>query len=206
MEDKFNEEGASLDQNGLDELLKLMKRLSSKNSIWAFCGRPPKGADSTLYRKLIEVVQTHGGKAFLDTTGSALNEGIKASPFCVRVTHEELYQISGGNFDLQEGLDWLHEKGVSLAALSAGSDGIAVSYQNEKCQAVPPDILPVSSVGAGDASMAGLIWGSMEDCSAAELAVRAAACGTASAMQQGTGMGEKELILDLINKTTVNPI
>jgi 1-phosphofructokinase len=206
LEDKYNEEGASLDQNGLEALLSLVKRLTSKTSLWAFCGRLPKGADSNLYRRLIELVQSNGGKAFLDTTGSALNEGIKASPFCVRVTHEELYQVSGGNFDLQEGLGWLHEKGISLAALSAGSDGVAISYQNKSWQAVPPDIIPVSTVGAGDASMAGLIWGILENCSAADLAIRAAACGTACVLQQGTGMGERDLIIDLVNKTIVNPI
>jgi fructose-1-phosphate kinase PfkB-like protein len=49
-------------------------------------------------------------------------------------------------------------------------------------------------VGAGDATLAGIIWALADDCDAEEAARRAVACGTAAAMQEGTGVGDRALI------------
>ncbi len=55
-----------------------------------------------------------------------------------------------------------------------------------------------SPIGAGDATLAGLLWATLDGCDAAETARRAVACGTAAAMQEGTGVGERTLVEELL--------
>ena len=63
--------------------------------------------------------------------------------------------------------------------------------------ATPPPVAARSPVGAGDATLAGLLWAISEGCDAAETARRAAACGTAAAMQEGTGVGTRSQVEEL---------
>jgi fructose-1-phosphate kinase PfkB-like protein len=75
----------------------------------------------------------------------------------------------------------------------------------QKVVAVPPQVHVRSSVGAGDATLAGLLWGVAEKCDPATLARRAVACGTAAAMQEGTGVGEAALVQELLEKIEIRP-
>jgi fructose-1-phosphate kinase PfkB-like protein len=45
--------------------------------------------------------------------------------------------------------------------------------------------------------LAGLLWAQSEGCDATETARRAVACGTAAAMQEGTGVGSRALVDEL---------
>ena len=59
--------------------------------------------------------------------------------------------------------------------------------------AEPPPVAARSPVGAGDATLAGLLWALSDGCDATETA-RRVACGTAVAMQEGTGVGSRVLV------------
>ncbi len=67
----------------------------------------------------------------------------------------------------------------------------------------PSPVHAASPVGAGDATLAGLLWATLDGCDAAETARRAVACGTAAAMQEGTGVGDRALVAELLLKVRV---
>jgi 1-phosphofructokinase len=201
--DKFNEPGATLPGESLDGLRQYIAEHAEEGSLWAFCGSLPPGSPSSLYSDFIQLVQRKGGKAFLDTSGPALAEGLSARPFCVKPNIEELHQINPAlpDHDFSAGLNFLGEHGVPLAVVSDGRRGLSVSFEGENWLAIPPDVVVRSNIGAGDAALAGLIWGIGDHQPAKGLACRAAACGAACAMQDGTGMGDLELIKGLMKKT-----
>jgi fructose-1-phosphate kinase PfkB-like protein len=60
--------------------------------------------------------------------------------------------------------------------------------------AIPPSVAACSPIGAGDASLAGLLWAVSDHCDPIETARRVVACGTAAAMQDGTGVGDRVLV------------
>ena len=54
--------------------------------------------------------------------------------------------------------------------------------------------------------LAGLLWAVSDGCDAAEAARRAAAVGTAAAMQEGTGVGDRQLVDELMAAIVVRPL
>ena len=69
--------------------------------------------------------------------------------------------------------------------------------------AVPPPVTALSPIGAGDATLAGLLWAFSDQSDPVMTACRAVACGTAAAMQEGTGMGSRKLIQGLLAKIKI---
>jgi len=57
--------------------------------------------------------------------------------------------------------------------------------------APPPPVTALISVGAGDATLAGLLWTVSDQCDQVTAACREVACGTAAAMQEGKRMGDR---------------
>ncbi len=85
----------------------------------------------------------------------------------------------------------------------AGSLPVCVVVVGQRVRfqaAAPSPVAAASPVGAGDATLAGLLWATLDGCDAVETARRAVACGTAAAMQEGTGVGERTLVEKLLSR------
>jgi 1-phosphofructokinase len=93
--------------------------------------------------------------------------------------------------------------GIELVCLTRGAEGLILALGNEVVTATPPPVQARSPVGAGDATLAGLLWALVDGVDLRETARRSVACGTAAAMQEGTGVGDRELIEALIPQMIV---
>ena len=199
---KINEPGPTLTPSAEADLLTQVKALASPGDLWAFCGRLPPGASPELYGALIEIVQNQRGLAFLDTSGLALRFGQAAKPFAIKPNEEEAAEILerpiASQGEARQAVQNLMDQGHRLVALSRGPAGLILGYQGIIVQASPPRVEAVSPVGAGDAALAGLIWGFRDGCDPTEIAQRSVASGTAAAMQEGTGVGSRSLIEGLL--------
>jgi 1-phosphofructokinase len=156
---------------------------------------------------LIRQVQESQGLAFLDTSGQALRLGLSARPFCIKINAEEVLEVLRGrrkaDLDLASVASGLQEGATRLVVLTRGAQGLVLALGDERLVAFPPGVPARSSVGAGDATMAGLLWAVSENCDPANLARRAAACGTAAAMQEGSGVGEAAQVRELLDRVEV---
>lgn len=83
---------------------------------------------------------------------------------------------------------------------------MVLATESERLAAVPPEVEVRSPVGAGDAALAGLLWAAYEQCDPVTTARRAVACGTAAAMQEGSGVGEACLIRELLDRVEIHPV
>ncbi|MCO6449522.1 MAG: 1-phosphofructokinase family hexose kinase [Caldilineales bacterium] len=206
---KINEPGPLFRPEHLDSLLSLITSRAKADDIWAFCGSLPPGAPNDLYAQLITEVQRRGGRAFLDASDAALRAGVLARPFAVKPNSEEAALLVGrlpvDDDDHCDAAIRLGESGVALVALSRGADGLVLALDGETILATPPTISARSPIGAGDATLAGLIWAVRDGCDAPETARRATACGTAAAMQEGTGLGDLPLINELKHRIQLSP-
>jgi len=204
---KINEPGPRFSPEHVAALHRLISELARPDDLWAFCGSLPPGAPADLYARLIRQVQKAGGHAFLDTSGPALREGVLARPFAIKPNLEEASELLGRplpSLDAQQrALRELHASGVSVIALSRGKRGLVLAMGDGVVEARPPDVSARSPIGAGDATLAGLIWAISEACDLQETARRAVACGTAAAMQEGTALGTRALIESLIPQVEI---
>jgi len=204
---KFNEPGPSVGPNHLAALQSQVDQLARPGDLWAFCGSLPPGAPSDLYASLIRQVQARGGRAFLDTSGVALRDGVAAHPFAIKPNSEEAAELLGSLLRSDEehcaAAGRLQAEGVSVVALTRGAHGLVLAMDGESLMASPPQVAVRSPVGAGDAALAGLLWAISDGCDPVETARRIVASGTATAMQEGTGVGDRALVEQLLRRIQV---
>jgi len=207
---KFNEPGPAVDECQIAALQDLIERLVEPGDLWAFCGSLPPGAPDDLYAHCIAMVQTRGGRAFLDTSGVPLQTGLMAHPFAAKPNSEEVAELLGvalsTDAEHATAARQLHEEGIALVAISRGAQGVVLAMKGQVWMAVPPLVRARSPVGAGDAALAGLIWAVCDACEPAEVAARSVACGTAAAMQEGTGIGNRQLVETLLRRVAVTQL
>ena len=205
---KINEPGPILSPDQLAALDHLIQQLASPGDMWAFCGSLPPGAPSDLYARLINLVQQRGGRAFLDSSGPALRAGLAAQPFAIKPNSEEAGELLGRSLtddaDHVQAALQLRDMGTSIVALSRGSEGLVLCMEDALLMAKPPSIAALSPIGAGDAALAALIRAISDNCDPYETARRIVACGTATAMQEGTAVGGRDLVDSLLKQVEIN--
>jgi len=181
--------------------------LASPGDLWALCGSLPPGAPADLYADLIAAVQARGARAILDTSETALRLGLAARPAGIKPNSEEAAQA----LDQAVSSDEEHVAAVRglcellapatppapVVCLTRGARGLLLASGGKLVMAEPPPVAARSPIGAGDATLAGLLWALLDGCDATEMARRAVACGTATAMQEGTGVGPRALVDEL---------
>lgn len=204
---KINEPGPVVGPQQLAAFASLVGQMAGPNTLWAFSGRLPPGAPADFYGRLIRLVQEKGGRAFLDCSGPELREGLAGRPFALKPNSEEATELLGRPLQNDDDHAWaarrLQEAGVRLVAISRGAQGLVLALDDALLIARPPSVVARSPIGAGDAALTGLLWAVSEGCDPVETARRAVACGTAAAMQEGTGLGDRPLIEELLGRVEV---
>jgi 1-phosphofructokinase family hexose kinase len=207
---KINEPGATVSPADLAALVTLIERSAGAGDLWVFSGSLPPGAPPGFYAQLISLVQGRGGRAFLDSSGEALRQGLAARPYAVKPNSEEAGGALGrpvvSDSDHVAALCRFRENGSHLVCLTRGARGMFLALDGALLSAAPPPIAAASAVGAGDATLAGLVWAVLDGSDAVETARRAVACGTAAAMQEGTGVGDRASVEKLLGKIEVIPV
>ncbi len=146
----------------LGSLLKKMDELKDA-SIIAMGGSLPTGVPPETYRRTILMFKSKGVSTLLDADGDALRTGIEGGPDYIKPNLHELSQLVGrelsGIDDITEAAEWVRSKGVGTVLVSMGADGILLVGENKRYWAVPPKIEAVNTVGVGDSSVAGFVYG-----------------------------------------------
>jgi 1-phosphofructokinase family hexose kinase len=204
---KINEPGPTIKPHHVGALLALVERMAHPGDMWAFCGSLPPGAPADLYATLVRKVQDCGARAFLDSSGPPFREGLAAHPYAIKPNLEEAAEALQLSLNSDQNHSIvarrLQAQGVALVALTRGAQGLVLAVEGEVLIATPPPVVARSPIGAGDAALAGLVWATCAGCNAFETARRAVACGTATAMQEGTGVGDRALVEQLLPQVCV---
>ncbi len=195
---KINEPGAAITGENLRELSALIAELARPGDTWAFCGSLPPGAPADAYATLIAQAKAQGARVLLDTSGPPLQLGLRVLPHGIKPNTEEAAEALGRAVEGDEGhltaARDLASSGIPVVCLTRGASGLVLAWRGELVMAQPPPVHAASPVGAGDATLAGIIWALVDDCDAEEAARRAVACGAAAAVQEGTGVGDRPLV------------
>ncbi|MEV4421426.1 1-phosphofructokinase family hexose kinase [Patulibacter sp. NPDC049589] len=124
-------------------------------------GSLPKGLADDFYAGLIAPLQALGVRVALDSSGVAFERALGAGPDLVKPNVHELAEVLGRSLrtvgDLADGARALRDRGPRTVLASAGPDGAVLVGAGEARHGEPPPIVPASSVGAGDAMLAGYL-------------------------------------------------
>ena len=184
------------------KLEKIIEQLAQDVKLFVLSGSLPGDAPVASYRSLTEILKKYGCKVFLDTSGEALAEGLKAQPYAVKPNLEELEQIVGHSLDQEQDIikavEKLVEGGIAKVVVSLGQKGALLAAQKQLLRVRAPEIKASSTVGAGDALVAGLVYAELMEMSLAEQARWATAVAAASVAQPGTQPGKFEEVTKLL--------
>jgi 1-phosphofructokinase family hexose kinase len=160
----------------------------------ALSGSLPPGAPDDLYAELIRLAHVYGCRVLLDTSGAALRHGLQAEPDLVKPNRNEAAHFGGRPvFDTAaaaEVAQQLFEARARSVAISLGAEGM-LWQRAANCPPLfshPPRFFSGSTVGCGDAALAGFAVAHERGLCDEEMLGLAVACGTANCLAKAPGM------------------
>ena len=168
-------------------------RAGGEGQIAIISGSLPPGMEADWYSKLIREAHAQGCKVFLDTSGEALRSGLAAGPDFVKPNRHEAEELTGVKISdsqsAENALRKVIQAGAESAAISLGENGLVYcsGMKEEIYFARPPKVNVKSTVGCGDATVAGFAYAAQSNLPAREAVLLAAACGTANCLAEAPG-------------------
>jgi 1-phosphofructokinase len=157
---KLNEAGAPLTTAEVDALYQaVLGNLS--DVVWVVAaGSLPPGVPSEFYAELVRQVRPTGAMIAVDTSGPPLLAAVRAAPTLVKPNLEELQEAADRPLrtlrDVVSAAGELRDHGVEAVLASMGGHG-AVLLDGEGVWHAEARAEACSSVGAGDAMLAGFL-------------------------------------------------
>jgi len=156
-------------------------------------GSLPRDAATNAYAEIIEVAHRCGHKIFLDTSGEPMRLALSAGPDFVKPNREEAEWLIGEEIrDCRSAKAAVHrliELGAKSAAVSLGHQGLVwrSAEREDFYHAQPPSLSAKSSVGSGDAAMAGFAYAAAREFDVEKTLRLATACGAANCRADAPG-------------------
>ena len=207
---EVNESGAPVAQDELDQMTRLVLRLASVSDYLILSGSLPPACPADYYGRLIREVSALSCRCILDADGACLAEGLKARPYLVKPNLPELEGLTGRTLSSLRDVDLaarqLVDSGVGIVAVSMGSEGAFITDGTVSQRAPSVDVAVRSTVGAGDAMIAGLTAGLCRSRPLDEIFRMGMASATASIMSEGTQLVNKNVYLSLLDRVQIERV
>lgn len=196
---KINAAGAPIDDATNAELTALVTELASDTGWVALCGSLPPGLPDDWYARLVVSLTGGGARIAVDTSGGPLRAVAQPGVALLKPNADELAELVGGHGHAIEAAAAAGDFGPAAAAshrlaartggavlTTLGAAGALLTTGARSWSATPPPITPRSTVGAGDASLAGYLLAEVDGAGPPERLRRAVAYGSAAAALPGT--------------------
>jgi 1-phosphofructokinase len=158
---KLNEEGPELTEADGRRLLAAVREAARGASWVVSCGSVPRGLTSDFHAQVISVAHSEGARAAVDTSGGALQVALSAKPDLVKPNREELEEAVGWPIDTfgdaVAAARQLLERGARRVLASFGRTGALLIDESSGLHGIAPCDAVQSTVGAGDALLAGFL-------------------------------------------------
>ena len=186
---KLNEPGPGLSQDELDALAVALTDAAVQADWVVLSGSLSPGAPAGWYAELIRRLRGTGPRVAIDSSGPPLAMAIAARPDLVKPNREELAELAGRPVDTIADVVGaaltLTANGVHTVLTSLGPAGAVLVRRDAAWHATAAALEPRSTVGAGDALLAGYLAAGADGTGALAQAV---AWGSAAAALPGSRM------------------
>ncbi len=215
---KVNAPGAEVQAADLDRLAAAVVT-RARDARWVvLAGSLPPGAPAGWYAELVGALADSGAKVAVDTSGAplvALAQHLEAhAPHLMKPNGEELASLTGGDAEAIEAdpaaaaaaAGVLVASGVEAVLATLGGSGAVLVTAEGAWHAVPPPTTVVSTVGAGDSSLFGFVYGDLQGAAPLERLRLAVAYGSAAAGLPGTTIPTPQQVHpELVEVSTLQP-
>lgn len=190
------------------EVAMLLSQVAALEAEWfVVAGSLPPGVDPGIYRDLVANLRGRGSKVLLDASGESFPLALSAQPTAIKPNIHEFEDYLGRSLasekEVAAAARELTARGIELVVVSMGKDGACFVTPNEAVIAHPPAIEVKSTVGAGDAMVAGILSGQLQKLSLGECARLATAFSIDSLSRLESGLSSRRAIQAAMPKVAV---
>lgn len=192
--------GPQIPQPVLDQIIDCFLE-NAANGFAVLTGSTPPGVPDNTYAELTEQISAQGGKVVLDAHGVVLEKAIKAKPYLLRTNQYVLEMLIKQKLETIEAVAQaarnIQRNGTEFVCISLGREGaVLVDAQNSyHCSA--PRVRVSSTVGSGDAMLAGMITACLRQQNSEEILRFGIVCGSATASHPGTELFTRSEVEEL---------
>ncbi|SIR35900.1 1-phosphofructokinase family hexose kinase [Pseudacidovorax sp. RU35E] len=172
---------------------------------------PGVGVDSLV--RLAEALRARGARLMVDTGGKVLGElldRLPAAPDFLKPNRAELEELVGQPLpaaaDVARAALALRARGVGLVVVSLGGDGAVIAGEGGCWLALPPRVPVATTVGAGDALVAGTLAALVDGQAFPEAGVFGMACAAARIQRIAPGLPPRAEIEALAARIALQPV
>ncbi len=206
----INEPGVPVTAGELQEIWEKLNDLVNPGDTVVFAGQnPPEMSDQQLAQWIMQL-KAQGVRTALDTVGMAMKIGVAAGPTVIKPNEAELEELCEMELptraDLAAAARRVVANGVDRVVVSMGAEGALFVKADEAFFARGLEVPVGSTVGAGDAMLASVLWDMERGLSWEETAARATAVSAAAVMTAGTQPAGAEAVAALLEQVRVEPL
>jgi len=207
---EINERGPEVSAEEIDRFVEKLLYLAQGARICVLAGSVPPGVEPDVYARLTQALRGLGVVTILDTDGESMRAGLRANPDVVAPNQSEAEEAVGHEFndtdDRDAGLAALIEMGAGEAIITLPSGCAAIvgkGPERRRYEVSIEPLDPVSTVGSGDAFLAGYVAARYEGASPRDCLAFGVACGAESTQHFGAGTLDRREAERLLNRVEV---
>jgi tagatose 6-phosphate kinase len=191
---EINERGPAVSAEEVERVVERLGYLADGARVCVLAGTLPPGAGEDLYARLVGDLRERGVTTILDSEGEPMRAGLRAGASVVTPNEREAEELVGQEFadrdDLIRGLGELVRLGAGEAVITRPDGCVAAVGAGPERRIVEvrtPSLEAVSTVGSGDAFLAGYVAALYDGRGAEDCLAHGVACGAESTQHFGAG-------------------
>lgn len=208
---EVNETGPAVTAREMQSFLDKFTYIAKGADVVILAGSLPRKAKDSFYSEMIKAMSASGARVVLDTAGEPFRLAIKEGPDLVSPNNVEAEALIGHEFgdddDFIHAAAQLHRLGAGSGIITHTSGCYAYLKNADGNHAVYkvtiPPLDPISTVGSGDAFLAGYVSASLSDREPGECLRYGVACGAANTRKYGAGVFDPHDVKRLLSRVTV---
>ena len=209
-ETRISFKGFLADSKLLSDVESELSAMVDADTVLTFTGRVPEGMDMAEVKGFLNRMREKGARIVLDSRSFSREDMIEVSPWLIKPNEEEIYAYSGRKISDAENAaiaaEELRSTGIAKVMISLGSKGAVLATESGVYAVNAPDVEVLSTIGAGDSSIAGFISAKAKGADDGEALRVASAFGSAACMSEGTRPPMKEDVEVLLANVNVTKI
>ena len=210
---EINERGPAVSPEEVERFVERLRYLAQGAKLCVLAGTLPPGAGDDLYARLVKELRERGVTVVLDAEGEAMTAGLRAGASVVTPNEREAEELVGQEFtdrsDLPHALSELVRLGAVEAAITRPDGCVAAVGEGSERRFVEvrtEPLEPVSTVGSGDAFLAGYVAARYDGASPGDCLAYGVACGAESTQHFGAGKIDRGQVERLLGEVHLHDL
>ena len=193
---RFGMPGESISEKELGLLMQAIGNCLQVDFV-VVSGSLPPGTSVAVFHEIAIIAAQLNAQLIIDTSGEGLKAAVKEGLFLIKPNLRELASLVGKEWIEKSDIvstarEVIASGGCKAMAVSMGADGAMLITEDEVYQACAPKVEVLSTVGAGDSMVAGMLAALSKGWGWKEVLQYGVAAGSAATLHKGTELCKLE--------------